>query len=304
MFKNRTFSFVKHFKIFLLIGIIFMATGIIGIVTLPFGVNLFNMDVDFLGGVTTTYDLGQQVDSQEVESLARDVLEDKLSSVTTSGDTGTQVVIKSLFVPEETRDALTASIRETYPDAEVVSSSSVSASVSEDLRNSAVLSALVAVVCMLVYIGIRFDFRSGLAAVLALCHDLLVMLSAYVIFRIPFNINFIAAALTILGYSINATIVVFDRARENSKANPKADFADVMDRSIWQTLTRSINTTVTTLLTITVVIIMGVTSIRNFCWPLFIGVVAGCYSSVCLSGNIWVRLRRIGRSSQVEKKKG
>ena len=123
MFKNRTFSFVKHFKIFLLIGIIFMATGIIGIVTLPFGVNLFNMDVDFLGGVTTTYDLGQQVDSQEVESLARDVLEDKLSSVTTSGDTGTQVVIKSLFVPEETRDALTASIRETYPDAEVVSSS-------------------------------------------------------------------------------------------------------------------------------------------------------------------------------------
>ena len=302
MFQNRTFSFVKHFKIFLIVAVIFMATGIVGLVTLPFGVNLFNMDVDFLGGVTMTYDLGEKADTEAVESLAKEVLEGKLSSVTTAGNEGTQVVIKSLFVPVETRDELTATIQENYEGAEVVSSSSVSASVSEDLRNSAVISALVAVLCMLVYIGIRFDFRSGLAAVVALCHDLLVMLSAYIIFRLPFNINFIAAALTILGYSINATIVVFDRARENAKANPKADFADVMDRSIWQTLTRSINTTVTTLLTITMVIIMGVTSIRNFCWPLFIGVVAGCYSSVCISGNVWVRLKRIGRSKGEKKK--
>lgn len=302
MFQNRTFSFVKHFKIFLIVAVIFMATGIVGLVTLPFGVNLFNMDVDFLGGVTMTYDLGEKADTEAVESLAKEVLEEKLSSVTTAGSEGTQVVIKSLFVPMETRDELTAAIQENYEGAEIVSSSSVSASVSEDLRNSAVISALVAVLCMLVYIGIRFDFRSGLAAVVALCHDLLVMLSAYIIFRLPFNINFIAAALTILGYSINATIVVFDRARENAKANPKADFADVMDRSIWQTLTRSINTTVTTLLTITMVIIMGVTSIRNFCWPLFIGIVAGCYSSVCISGNVWVRLKRIGRSKGEKKK--
>lgn len=302
MFQNRTFSFVKHFKIFLIVAVIFMATGIVGLVTLPFGVNLFNMDVDFLGGVTMTYDLGEKADTEAVESLAKEVLEEKLSSVTTAGSEGTQVAIKSLFVPMETRDELTAAIQENYEGAEIVSSSSVSASVSEDLRNSAVISALVAVLCMLVYIGIRFDFRSGLAAVIALCHDLLVMLSAYIIFRLPFNVNFIAAALTILGYSINATIVVFDRARENAKANPKADFADVMDRSIWQTLTRSINTTVTTLLTITMVIIMGVTSIRNFCWPLFIGIVAGCYSSVCISGNVWVRLKRIGRSKGEKKK--
>lgn len=302
MFQNRTFSFVKHFKIFLIVAVIFMATGIVGLVTLPFGVNLFNMDVDFLGGMTMTYDLGEKADTEAVESLAKEVLEEKLSSVTTAGNEGTQVVIKSLFVPMETRDELTAAIQENYEGAEIVSSSSVSASVSEDLRNSAVISALVAVLCMLVYIGIRFDFRSGLAAVIALCHDLLVMLSAYIIFRLPFNVNFIAAALTILGYSINATIVVFDRARENAKANPKADFADVMDRSIWQTLTRSINTTVTTLLTITMVIIMGVTSIRNFCWPLFIGIVAGCYSSVCISGNVWVRLKRIGRSKGEKKK--
>lgn len=301
MFQNRTFSFVKHFKLFLIISAVLVVTGVVGLVTLPFGVNLFNMDVDFLGGVTMTYDLGQQVDTDAVENLADGVLDGKLSSVTTAGSEGTQVVIKSLFVPVETRDALTVAVQESYPDATVVSSSSVSASVSEDLRNSALLSALVAVLCMLVYIGIRFDFRSGLAAVFALCHDLLVMVSAYIIFRIPFNINFIAAALTILGYSINATIVVFDRARENAKANPKADFGDVMDVSIWQTMTRSLNTTITTLLTVTMVIIMGVTSIRNFCWPLFIGIVAGCYSSVCISGNIWVRLRRVGKKQEDRK---
>lgn len=301
MLQNKTFSFVKHFKLFLIISAILIVTGVVGLVTLPFGLNLFNMDVDFLGGVTMTFDLGQEADTAAVEDIASGILEGKLSSVTTSGNTGTQVVVKSLFVPVETRDELTTAIQDTYPNAAVVSSSSVSASVSEDLRNSAVISALVAVLCMLVYIGIRFDFRSGVAAVVALCHDLLVMLSAYIIFRIPFNINFIAAALTILGYSINATIVVFDRARENAKANPKADFGDVMDVSIWQTMTRSINTTITTLLTITMVIILGVTSIRNFCWPLFIGVVAGCYSSVCVSGNVWVRLKKIGKKNKEEK---
>lgn len=303
MFENKTFSFVKHFKIFLIISLVLVITGVVGLVTLPFGVNLFNMDVDFLGGVTMTYDLGQAADTGAVEDIASGVLEGKLSSVTTSGSSGNQVVVKSLFVPVETRDALFDAIAESYPDASVVSSSSVSASVSEDLRNSAMIAAVVAVLCMLVYIGIRFDFRSGLAAIVALCHDLLVMLSAYIIFRIPFNVNFIAAALTILGYSINATIVVFDRARENAKANHNADFADVMDKSIWQTMTRSINTTITTLLTITMVLIMGVTSIRNFCWPLFIGVLAGCYSSVCISGNVWVRLRK-GRKAKAKKAEG
>ena len=181
----KKFSFVKNFKLFSVISFLLVIVGIVGIVTLPFGVNLFNMDVDFLGGVTMTYDLGIEADTEKVEEIAKDVLGSEFSSVTTSGSTGTQVVVKSLFVPVETRDALYDAVTAEYPDAVVVSSSSVSASVSTDLRNSAILSAVVAVVCMLVYIGIRFDFRSGLAAIIALCHDLLVMLSAYIIFRIP-----------------------------------------------------------------------------------------------------------------------
>lgn len=298
MFKNKTFSFVGHFKLFAIIAMILVITGVVGLVTLPFGVNLFNMDVDFLGGVTMTYDLGTAVDAsvtKNIEGIAGDVLDGKLSSVTTSGEAGTQVVVKSLFVAPDVRDEVFTSIQAEYPDAVVVSSSAVSASVSEDLRNSAIISALVAVLCMLIYIGIRFDFRSGAAAVITLCHDLLVMLSAYIIFHIPFNINFIAVALTILGYSINATIVIFDRVRENAKANPKADFGEVVDKSIWQTMSRSINTTITTLLTITMVLILGVTSIRNFCWPLFIGVLTGCFSSVCISANVWTRLRKLGK---------
>ena len=292
MFEKMNFSFVKHFKIFLIVSALLIVTGVVGLVTLPFGLNLFNMDVDFLGGVTMTYDLGEAADTAAVETIAKDVLGDQFSSVITSGSSGTQVTVKSRFVDVDVRDALFNAIAEKFSGATVVSSSSVSASVSSDLRNSAIISALVAVLCMLIYIGIRFDFRSGLAAVVALCHDILVMLSAYIIFQIPFNVNFIAAALTILGYSINATIVVFDRVRENERANKTADFADVVDLSIRQTMTRSINTTITTLLTITMVLILGVTSIRNFCWPLFIGVLAGCYSSVCISGNVWVKLRK------------
>ena len=295
---DKTFSFVGHFKLFLIISAILIVVGVVGLITLPFGLNLFNMDVDFLGGDTATFDLGEQVNTADVEAVAAPVLEGLNPAVTTSGNTGTQVVVKFLHTTDENRAALLAAIQEKWPNAEQLSASSVSASVSEDLRNSAIIAALVAVLCMLIYIGIRFDFRSGLAAIVALCHDLLVMLSAYIIFRIPFNVNFIAAALTILGYSINATIVVFDRARENAKSNPKADFGDVMDKSIWQTMTRSINTTITTLLTITMVIIMGVTSIRNFCWPLFVGVLAGCYSSVCISGNVWVRLRGLKRKGK------
>ena len=301
MLRNCTFSFVKHFKLFLIISAILLVTGVVGLVTLPFGLNLFNMDVDFLGGVTMTFDCGEACDTTAVEEIASGVLDNKLSSVTTYGSEGTGVVVKSLFVDVETRDALFDAIAEKYPNASVVSSSSVSASVSNDLRNATILAAVVAVLCMLVYIIIRFDLRSGIAAVVALCHDLLVMLSAYIIFRIPFNVNFIAAALTILGYSINATIVVFDRVRENYKATPTADFGDVVDKSIWQTMGRSINTTITTLLTITMVLILGVTSIRRFCWPLFIGVVAGLYSSVCISGNIWVRLRRAHDARMVKR---
>ena len=192
----------------------------------------------------------------------------------------------------ETRDAIFQAIAEKYglQDTDNLKSDYVSASVGSDLRDKAIKASLIAVALILLYITIRFEFRSGIAAIICLIHDLLVMLSMYIIFRIPFNMNFIAAALTIFGYSINATIVVFDRIRENRKkemGKRGVTFADIVDKSIHQTMTRSINTTITTLVVMLMLLILGVSSIRNFAAPICVGVIAGCFSSVFLSGPLW-----------------
>lgn len=290
-----SFSFVKHFKIFVIISIILVAAGVIGIVLLPFGVNMFNFDIDFLGGVTMQYDLHTEITpavEEEIRTIVRDVTGSDPSSVTSAG-TGTEVVIKTLEIDTNLRDEIFTRCKEQFglSDQDLISTNYVSSSVGNDLRNSAIIATVTAVLLMLVYITIRFEFRSGLAAVISLLHDILVMLSVYVIFQIPFNMNFIAAALTILGYSINATIVVFDRVRENNKLDPKTPFDVNVDKSIWQTMNRSLNTTITTLLTITMILIFGVPSIQNFALPLVVGIVSGAYSSVCLSGPIWCKLK-------------
>ena len=297
MFKNQTFSFVKHSKIFFIISACLVIVGIIGLLCLPFHVYLFNFDIDFIGGTTMQYELGTSVTRSELDHVAdivKDVTGSAPSSVTKAGDSGTQVLIKTRELSSETRDAIFEAVKEAYSlpeDTQPIKSDYVSASVGSDLRNAAFMASLVAVILILIYITIRFEFRSGLAAVIALVHDILVMLSMYIIFRIPFNMNFIAAALTILGYSINATIVVFDRVREDRKLDPKSDFGKIIDRSIWQTMTRSVYTTITTLLAIVMLLILGVSSIRNFALPLLIGILSGCYSSVCISGPVWYALR-------------
>ncbi|MPN35210.1 Protein translocase subunit SecF [bioreactor metagenome] len=145
---------------------------------------------------------------------------------------------------------------------------------------------------MLVYITIRFEAITGISAVLCLLHDLLVILTAYTLFRIPMSTTFIAAILTILGYSINATIIVFDRVRENMKLIRKTGFADIVNKSIWQTFARSVNTSLTTLFTVLILYFLGVPSIKAFALPIIIGIVAGTYSSVFMSGNIWVLLKQ------------
>jgi preprotein translocase SecF subunit len=171
---------------------------------------------------------------------------------------------------------------------------SVGASVSKDLRDAAVLSTTIAVILMLVYITIRFQFSSAVAAVICLCHDVFIVLAAYSILQIPVSSSIIAVILTILGYSINATIVIFDRVRENVKRNQSNTFAENVNISVNQSLTRSINTTITTLLTIGLIYILGVQSIKEFALPLIIGIVAGLYSSVFLAGSLWASLKKKG----------
>ncbi len=175
----------------------------------------------------------------------------------------------------------------------------VSASTARNLAKSAILMSLLAAVLILIYISIRFELTSGVCAVVALAHDIIVLCGIYSILRIKIDTNFIAALLTVLGYSINNTIVIFDRIRENTRKAKKETYAQIANESINQTLRRSINTTITTLLTIGAVYVLGVTSIKVFALPIIIGIVVGTYSSIFVSGSIWA----IWRDAAVKSKK-
>ena len=306
--EKKQINFVGLRKKFLVFSSCLMAAIVLCAVV--FGVHL---DTEFTGGAMITLSYDGSFEMAQVQQTASDALENTGLTLQTGENvaTGDQTLKISMpgteTVTTDQVEALLDSLNETYPDNNFaqLSLSNVSAAMGTKFLQKSLVAVLFALVLILLYIALRFKniggLTGGMMAVLALVNDLMVVFGTFVLLRTPLDGNFIAAMLTILGYSINATIVVFDRARENAKANPKADFGDVMDVSIHQTMSRSINTTITTLLTITMVIILGVTSIRNFCWPLFVGVVAGCYSSVCVSGNVWVRLKHIGKKGDGKK---
>ncbi|MEG0777297.1 MAG: protein translocase subunit SecF [Oscillospiraceae bacterium] len=297
------FSFVGHFKVFVVISTILCSIGLAGIILTFFNVPAFNLDLDFVGGVSMEMELGTPV-TREVQESIEKIYTDVAgvtANVTTSGNSGTAVIVKTVEIPSEQREEVFNKVAELYGKDKTVllNSGFVSANVGNDLKRSAFLASALAAVLILVYISIRFEFRSGLAAIICLLHDVLVMLSFFVIFRIPMNMTFIAAALTIIGYSINATIVVFDRVRENYKRQGSGgDFSLVVDKSIWQTMRRSIGTTFTTLLPIILICILGVTSIRIFALPLMVGVLAGGYSSTCIAGPLWNKFKGIGKGGK------
>ena len=175
----------------------------------------------------------------------------------------------------------------------------VSPSTGRDLARSAVIMSVLACLAILLYVTFRFEFTSGVVAILALIHDVLILLGVYSVFQWSVDTNFIAAVLTVLGYSINNTIVIMDRIRENTRHARKETYAEIANNSIWQTMTRSINTTITTLLTIGMVYLLGVPSIQAFSLPIIIGIVVGFYSSVFVSGSLWA----FWRDSAVKGKK-
>jgi len=305
---------VNKFNVFGIIAIIFCAIGIVSMLLLPFGMNLFNLDIDFAGGTTMTYNMHKQLDKAELDNIVAVVEKAtgaEISSAQKSGDEGNQVVLKTTSLTSEQRDAAFAALKEAYSlhdgtekvaegetaHTDVIAVDNVDPIMGKDLRNAAIKSALLAILFMLIYIAVRFDVRSGIAAVVALAHDVFVVIGSYVIFRIPLNLTFIAVILTILGYSINATIVIFDRIRENKKVIKKTGFGDVVNKSIWQTATRSVNTTITTLLSVAMIAIFGVESIKYFAIPLVVGIVAGLYSSMFISGPIWVKLEKAWRKA-------
>lgn len=285
-------DFVKNKKIFFIVTLAVIAVGIVSII-----VRGFNLDTDFTGGTTMQVEMGHQISSEEEEKICS-VLENAtgvaVSSFRRAGD-GTQFLAKMKEIDSETRVKAFEALKTEFSleDEALLSVASVGASVSADIRNAAVLSTVIAIVLMLAYISIRFDLSSGLAAVSCLAHDIFIMIAAYSLLQIPMNSTMIAALLTILGYSINATIIIFDRIRESRRRNSKASFEEAVNTGISGTLTRSLFTSLTTLFTIGALYFVGVSSVKQFALPIIIGIAAGLYSSVCLAGNLWCVYKKV-----------
>ncbi len=290
------FTITKHRFIYYSISAVIILAGII----MGF-VKGFNESVEFIGGTEISVEVGKAFDNAEIAKVVSDATGVEVSTVQKMGDAKTQASIKSLELNSKQRDKATTALKEKYglDDNAILSVDSVSATVGSELKRNALVGSLIAVLLMLVYISFRFEVLSGCAAVCALIHDVLIMLSVYTIFQIPVDTSLIAALLTILGYSINATIILFDRVRENTRLKRKESFENIMNLSVRQTLGRSINTTVTTLIVLVVLWIMGVESIKVFTIPILVGVVAGLYSSVLLSGNFWIFFKKLRKDKNV-----
>ncbi len=280
------FSIIKSSKWFALVSVAIIIVGIVCYI-----VNGgFATDIDFAGGckmVVSTKDasdVSEAVIKKAVEGVEGvefygivkmdgDLMQIKTSSI--------EDVTKRVEVYEVVKEA--AGLKaEGYESCE-----NISATLSKDLIKNSFLALAVAVVGILIYIYIRFEFGAAIAAIVALLHDSLIMLSAYAIFRFTVNATFVAAILTIIGYSVNATIIVFDRIRENRKYVGKSSFEAICESSVRQTMRRTINTTITTLIALVALYILGAESIKAFALPLMIGVLVGTYSSTLLAAPMW-----------------
>ncbi len=278
--KNKKISFGIS-GLIILIGIIMMIT---------FGLNF---GIDFTGGTLIQIDLGKEVPVSELREIMDNF--DDNASIVHAGEGNEEVIIKSTTdYNNEERIEIFNEYKEAYSLEEdaLINQQKFGANIGEETRNKALISVLIATVGMLIYITYRFEFNFGIAAIVALMHDVLIGLSVYSIFRISVNSSFIAAMLIIVGYSINDTIVVFDRIRENIKKTRKQPFEDIINHSIKQTITRSINTSVTTLIAVTLLYILGVEAIKDFALPLIIGILSGTYSSLFIASPVWYLLKR------------
>lgn len=258
----------------------------------------FNYSMEFKGGTSTNVTFNEELTMDEIAAQVVPVVEQVTGDpeVQTQKVAGTtEVIIKTKTLSVDQRQALDDALVENFGiEPEKITAESISGAVSDEMKEDALVAVIIATICMLLYIWFRFkDIRFAGSAVAALVHDVLVVLTFYAAAKWSVGSTFIACMLTIVGYSINATIVIFDRIRENMAVKTsKQTLADVVNTSITQTFTRSINTSLTTFVMVFVLYIMGVSSIREFALPLMVGIVFGTYSSVCITGALWYVLTK------------
>ncbi|WP_138296113.1 MULTISPECIES: protein translocase subunit SecF [unclassified Clostridium] len=285
----KKFSFTKNVKYCLLISAVIILAGIVGLCTM--GVN---WGIDFTGGTIVTLDMEQEYDVADVQNALKALdLGDAPVSKSGDGDVKTLAVVRFKTSPgdvdEGVGQALQDALKDKYPNVRMDSMEEVGAVMGQELQMNALMSVGIACILILIYIAFRFEVYSAIVAVLALVHDVLIMFTFVVLLQVQVNTSFVAAMLTIVGYSINATIVVFDRIRENVHKMPSREFTrgQIVDTSIRETLTRSINTTLTTFIMIFLVYVMGVDSIKEFTLPIIVGLISGAFSSVFLAAPAW-----------------
>ncbi len=291
---NVTNNKVKY----LLIPVIIMVLGIV----MYFVRGGFNFDVEFMGGIRMQVDMQQSFNNEEVAKFLEEKTGITPIIVQTVGD-GTQASIKTQPIEEEKKNEIYSALKEQYnlEADEPMSVNSASASFGKNIQQKALVYTLIAIICILAYIAIRFEWRSAVTAIAALVINIFVMMAVYAITYTPLNTTFIAAMLTVVGYSINNTIVVFDRIRENMKGfNPrKGSISDIVNNSINESMGRTLNTTITTLITIVLLYILGVNSVKEFAFPLIVGVIIGAYSSIFIASPWWAAWKE---SEQAAKK--
>mgnify|MGYP000086160076 CR=1 FL=1 len=301
---HNVFDFSKHKVKFMLLPIVIIIAGIV----MYFVHGGFNFDVEFLGGIRMQVEMGQDFNNEDVSKLVKDTT--GLDAVIQkSGATGQTAVIKLPAADaddggEANKDAVFSALQEKYQlsDDALLSVQSSSPSFGAQVQQKAVSYTLLAILCMLVYIIIRFDWRSGIMAVITLAANVLVMASVYTITNIALNTTFIAAMLTVIGYCINNTIVIFDRVRENMKSRRSIESITAMtNRSIQETLGRTISSTVTTLIMVLMMYILGVSTIKQFALPLIIGIVIGAYISIFLAATFWAAWKESEAKAKAEK---
>ncbi|MBE5881459.1 MAG: protein translocase subunit SecD [Lachnospiraceae bacterium] len=309
--KMKTIDFVSKKAVFFAISAVLIIVGFVflGMNKANTG-NILNYSLEFMGGTSTTVAFNEDYTIEEIDATIVPVIEgitgDSNVQAQKINET-TQVMFKTRTLSVEEREAFVQAMSDNFSVPENgIEAETISATVSNEMRKDAVVAVVVATICMLVYIWFRFtDMRFAASAVLALVHDVLVVLAFYAVAKISVGNTFIACMLTIVGYSINSTIVIFDRIRENLREAKNDDELKVLvNDSITQTLTRSIYTNLTTFVMVFVLYIMGVSSIRDFALPLMVGIFAGAYSSVGITGSLWYIMRtKIGKKEVAKKNK-
>ncbi len=313
--ERKSINFVGNFKKYVVISGILFALCIGGLIfnKVQSG-QILNYSLDFMGGSSTSITFDEGAEGFDGSGNASDEFKNEvteavkqsagLSDAEISDVAGERtLIVRTTDLTEDQQKQVVADLGTKYNVAkENIEIETISASVSNEMKTDAVIAVVIAAICMLIYIWIRFkNLAFGASSVIALIHDVIVVLMVYAVGSafISVGSTFIACMLTIVGYSINATIVVFDRVRENRKtAGSRAEVANVVNDSITQTLSRSINTSITTLIMVVVLAVLGVDSVRQFAIPLIAGIVSGCYSSVCLAGTIWFFLNKMSKKSK------